>query len=216
MRIPISREAVRFLLPLVILAVSLMVFHLWALGWLFFFLALFVLFFFRDPERRIPEDPSLLLSPADGRVVRVEEYSHPELGSRRRISIFLSVFNVHINRFPMAGRITRIQYFPGRFLAAFRPEASQQNERNTLEIQSGETLIQVTQIAGLIARRIVCWKKPGDAVARGERFGLIRFGSRVDLDLPKELEILVKIGDSLRGGRDVVARSKKAMTAPLP
>ncbi len=210
MRIPISGESIRFLLPLLLLSAALALFQQWAICSVALFLAAFVLFFFRDPERRFPEDPTLLLSPADGRVVRIEEYIHPEFGPRRKVSIFLSVFNVHINRFPCSGKISRMQYFPGKFMAAFKKEASLENERNTLEIENGIHHILVTQIAGLIARRIVCWKKTGDEVSRGERFGLIRFGSRVDLDLPRDLQILVRIGDTVRGGKDAMARFEKS------
>jgi len=207
-RIPIAREAIPFIIPLLAASVLWLLLQLWALSVLFFLLGAFVLFFFRDPRRSIPAEDNLLVSPADGRVVRITAYQDPQLGARRKISIFLSIFNVHINRFPFSGMVQHTQYFPGRFLAAFRHQASEENERNTLEIHNQQMIVRVTQIAGLIARRIVCWKKSGDRAIRGERFGLIRFGSRVDLDLPGDLEILVKVGDHIHGGSDVVAKVK--------
>jgi phosphatidylserine decarboxylase len=178
----------------------------WILVPLFLLLAGFCAFFFRDPERVIPADPALMVSPADGRVVRITTIQDDHGHTLQRISIFLSVFNVHINRLPLDGRIADIRYSRGKYLAAFNHKASEENERNCLWLTYGGRTFRITQIAGLIARRIVCWKKPGDEVRKGERFGLIRFGSRVDLDLPEEAEILVKIGDRVRGGSSVVAR----------
>jgi phosphatidylserine decarboxylase len=168
-------------------------------------LALFVFSFFRDPERVIPVDAGAVVSPGDGRVVVVtEEENAGRLG--KRVSIFLAVWNVHVNRSPAAGTITKMEYRPGKFLAAMRERASVENEQNvfTLSTEAGE--IAFKQIAGLIARRVVSWKKIGDKVARGERIGLVRFGSRVDLWVPKEAEILVKVGDNVKGGSSVLAR----------
>lgn len=172
----------------------------------FLILALFVAFFFRDPHRVIPADASLVVSPADGKVVRIQKASYDGLGPCHRISIFLSVFNVHINRIPIDGRITDIQYRRGKFIGAFNHRASDENEQNSLWIRHENRTFRVTQIAGLIARRIVCWKKPEDPASRGERFGLIRFGSRVDLDLPEDVELLVKVGDHVKGGGTAVGR----------
>jgi phosphatidylserine decarboxylase len=168
-------------------------------------LALFVFSFFRDPERVIPSEPGALVSPGDGRVVVVTEEDHAGRPGKR-VSIFLAVWNVHVNRSPAAGTITKMEYRPGKFLAAMRERASVENEQNvfTLSTEAGEIVFK--QIAGWIARRVVSWKKAGERVARGERIGLVRFGSRVDLWVPKEAEILVKVGENVKGGSSVLAR----------
>src|ERR1700675_4289542 len=168
-------------------------------------LALFVFSFFRDPERVIPSEAGMIVSPGDGRVVVVtdeEDAGRPG----KRISIFLAVWNVHVNRAPAAGVITRMEYRPGKFLAAMRERASMENEQNvfTLSTDAGEIVFK--QIAGLIARRVVSWKKVGEKVTRGERIGLVRFGSRVDVWVPKDAEILVKLGENVKGGSSVLAR----------
>src|SRR5216683_5396950 len=168
-------------------------------------LALFVFSFFRDPERVIPAEPGVVVSPGDGRVVVVtdEEY---EGRPGKRVSIFLAVWNVHVNRSPAAGTITKMHYRPGKFLAAMLERASVENEQNvfTLSTEAGEIVFK--QIAGLIARRVVSWKKAGDKVARGERIGLVRFGSRMDVWLPKDAEILVQLGEKVKGGTSLLAR----------
>jgi phosphatidylserine decarboxylase len=168
-------------------------------------LALFVFSFFRDPERVIPTEPGAVVSPGDGRVVVVTEEENAGRPGKR-VSIFLAVWNVHVNRSPAAGTIAKLEYRPGKFLAAMGERASVENEQNvfTLSTEAGEIVFK--QIAGLIARRVVSWKKPGDKVARGERIGLVRFGSRVDLWVPKEAEILVRTGESVKGGSSVLAR----------
>jgi phosphatidylserine decarboxylase len=167
-------------------------------------LAAFVFFFFRDPERVIPADPGAVVSPADGRVLVVTDEENAGRPGKR-ISIFLAIWNVHVNRSPAAGVISKLQYCPGKFFAAMREYASTENEQNVISLatQSGEIIFK--QIAGLIARRVVCWKKPGDRVARGERIGLVRFGSRADLWLPREAEIFTKVGDRVKGGSSIVA-----------
>jgi phosphatidylserine decarboxylase len=168
-------------------------------------LALSVFSFFRDPERVIPTEAGAVVSPGDGRVVVVTEEDNAGRPGKR-VSIFLAVWNVHVNRSPAAGRIAKLEYRPGKFLAAMREQASVENEQNvfTLSTEAGEIVFK--QIAGLIARRVVSWKKQGDKVARGERIGLVRFGSRVDLWVPKEAEILVRTGESVKGGSSVLAR----------
>jgi phosphatidylserine decarboxylase len=179
------------------------------------FLALFVFSFFRDPERVIPSEAGAVVSPGDGRVVVVtDEESAGRPG--KRISIFLAVWNVHVNRSPATGTITKLEYRPGKFLAAMRERASVENEQNvfTLSTDAGELVFK--QIAGWIARRVVSWKKQGDKVARGERIGLVRFGSRVDVWVPKEAEILVRLGENVKGGASVLARwTGKAATSKL-
>ena len=168
-------------------------------------LAIFVFSFFRDPERVIPAEPGAIVSPGDGRVVVVTD-EEDEGRPGKRISIFLAVWNVHVNRAPAAGVITKMEYRPGKFLAAMRERASMENEQNvfTLSTDAGEMVFK--QIAGLIARRVVSWKKEGERVARGERIGLVRFGSRVDVWVPKDAEILVKLGENVKGGSSVLAR----------
>ncbi len=165
-------------------------------------LGLFVLLFFRDPERVAPAGEGTILAPADGRVTAVEQ--GPDGG---RISIFLSLFDCHINRSPVAGTVSGARHTPGRFHPAWQGRASSENERNHLVITSeGGSAYGVTQVAGLLARRIVCRKRPGDPVGKGERIGLIRFGSRTDLDLPAGVRLEVAVGDRVRGGLTVVAR----------
>jgi phosphatidylserine decarboxylase len=176
-----------------------------AFGIPLFLLAAFCLYFFRDPDRTIP-DGAVAVSPADGKVVAVRK----DDPSSSRISIFLNVFDVHVNRAPIAGAITKIEYTKGQFLVASREVASSQNERNTFTIEGQGTRVGFSQIAGLIARRIVCYKKTGDQVAKGERVGLIKFGSRVDVFLGPEWEIAVKPGDRVAGGSSVLARRREA------
>src|SRR6267378_1535536 len=168
-------------------------------------LAVFAFSFFRDPERVIPAEPGAVVSPGDGRVVVVTDEEYQDRPGKR-VSIFLAVWNVHVNRSPAAGTITKMDYRPGKFLAAMMERASLENEQNvfTLSTEAGEIVFK--QIAGLIARRVVSWKKIGDKVARGERIGLVRFGSRVDLWVPKDAEILVKVGENVKGGSTVLAR----------
>jgi phosphatidylserine decarboxylase len=169
------------------------------------FLALFVFSFFRNPNRVIPGEPGLIVSPADGRVVVVQDEAfHGRPG--KRISIFLAVWNVHVNRSPAAGKIARMEYKPGKFLAAWAEKASFENEQNIFVLASEHGEIMFKQIAGYIARRVVSWKKAGDYVLRGERIGLVRFGSRVDLWLPANAEIAVRIGENVKGGSSVLAR----------
>jgi phosphatidylserine decarboxylase len=166
---------------------------------------LFVLYFFRDPDRAVPADPAAVVSPADGRVVEIVEESLE--GRRgRRLSVFLSIWDVHVNRAPLAGRIERLEYRPGRFYAALRARASTENEQNVIYLETERGRIVCKQIAGWIARRVLCWKAEGDRVARGERIGMIRFGSRVDLWLPAEAEIAVERGQHVRAGASVLAR----------
>lgn len=166
--------------------------------------ALFIFFFFRDPERTIPSDLGAIVSPADGRVVVVTD--EDQLGQPgKRISIFLAIWNVHVNRAPEAGIISKLEYCPGKFYAAMQERASTQNEQNVISLDTNRGEIMFKQIAGLIARRVVCWKKTGDHVARGERIGLVRFGSRADLWLPRDAEIVAKVGDHVKGGASVLA-----------
>lgn len=170
-------------------------------------LALFCIWFFRDPRRAVPQGENLLVSPADGKVVDISRTEEQRFLKKPavKISIFLNVFNVHVNRVPVAGKVVGIFYNAGRFFAANVPKASLENEQNAivLETATGKRVVCI-QIAGLIARRIICWIKEGSALSRGERFGLIRFGSRVDLFLPIETEILISEGDHVKGGETIL------------
>jgi phosphatidylserine decarboxylase len=168
-------------------------------------LAAFVFYFFRDPERAIPGEANAIVAPADGRVVVVTDEDHDGRPGKR-ISIFLAIWNVHVNRSPAAGTITKMNYCPGKFAAAMRECASTENEQNVISLGTPAGEIMFKQIAGLIARRVVCWKKVGDVLQRGERIGLVRFGSRADLWLPRDSEILVKVGDHVKGGSSILAR----------
>src|SRR6266571_3630179 len=172
-----------------------------------FVLALFCLYFFRDPDRSIPSG-SVAVSPADGKVVAVKI----ESPAVTRVSIFLNVFDVHVNRAPISGKITDVRYHKGQFLAASREEASSQNEQNTVTVEGDGTRVRFKQIAGLIARRIVFNKKVGDTVAAGERIGMIKFGSRVDVEFGPEWEILVKPGMRVAAGSSVIARRARMGT----
>jgi phosphatidylserine decarboxylase len=175
-------------------------------------LLVFVVSFFRDPERKIPVDADALVSPADGTVTHVDEVDEPDFPGGRafRISIFLSIFNVHVNRVPRNGRVTRIRYFPGEFLDARDKECAVRNEQLWLDLEEDGTHrpIRVKQISGAIARRIVCWVRSGEQVERGQRFGMIKFGSRTELLVPagESLDVLVKVGDKVKGACTALAR----------
>jgi len=168
--------------------------------------ALFMAYFFRDPHRAAPADETLVVAPADGRVTRVSPLDPSDPKSPTVVSIFLSVFDVHINRAPIAGEVTDVTYTKGRFVIATRDEASLVNEQNSLTIKGPRVTVVCKQIAGVLARRIVCWTKPGDTLALGERFGLIKFSSRTDLILPAEIEVTTQVGERVRGGISVVGR----------
>jgi phosphatidylserine decarboxylase len=162
-------------------------------------------FFFRDPDRTAPSGPGVILAPADGRVMDVRAaVEDPFVGPAQAVSIFLSPLDVHVNRSPLAGLVVDVEYRPGEKLAAYRAEASERNERTTISIQGEAARVVVRQIAGVLARRIVCRVRPGDKLASGERFGLIKFGSRTDLIVPASVQLRVKTGDRVRGGETVM------------
>ena len=169
-----------------------------------YLLAAFCLYFFRNPERVIPDGP-VAVCPADGKVVQILSLED----GTRRVSIFLNIFDVHVNRSPISGSIVEQQYRPGRFHMAQKEAASLENEQNTITIENAETRVVVKQIAGLIARRIVCNKGVGDKLKKGERFGLIKFGSRTDTFLGPEWVLAVQTGDRVRGGSSILARLEK-------
>ncbi len=208
--IPVAAEGWPFILPLAVMTALL-----FALGWkqtgsVALVLTLFVLFFFRDPERTVPEGRGVVVSPADGRVIVIKDIFEPTYLRQdvKQISIFLSVFNVHVNRSPVEGTVELVRYNPGKFHVASVDKASLDNEQTAMVIASGQNRILVKQIAGLIARRIVCYAKAGDTIKRGDRYGLIRFGSRVDIFVPKNADIKVRLGDRIKGARDVIAVMK--------
>ena len=207
---PMHPEGWRFVA--IFAAVTLLLFWLWTpLGWLGVLLTIWCYYFFRDPVRSVPQGEGLILSPADGVVSLIEPaVPPPELGlgpqSLLRVSVFMSVFNCHVNRMPIAGKIAAIAYRPGKFVSASLDKASSDNERNSLAIEmaDGRKLV-VVQIAGLVARRIVCWGRVGQSLRTGDRFGLIRFGSRLDVYLPAGVAPLVALGQTMIAGETVLA-----------
>ena len=210
MRIPIAKDGYMFITPLVIFTLGVCALSwFWAAGF-FGGLLLFVTWFFRDPERVIPEDPNAIVSPGDGRIVEIVPEKDPllEKDGYTRISVFLNVFNVHVNRVPIAGKIQAYRYNKGKFLNASSHKASMDNEQSAILLNNGHVTILVKQIAGLIARRIVCWAKEGDEFQRGQRYGLIRFGSRMDVFVPEGTEIKVAIGDVVSGGSSIIGYLK--------
>ena len=205
----LAPEGAVFVFPLAGLTVLSALVGWWALTALGLLLTVGVALFFRDPERIVPQTPGTVVSPADGRVVEIVA----ENAQTQRISIFLSVLDVHINRAPYGGTVRTVVYTPGKFLAAYRQEASSVNAANTVTIEDhGRTFI-VKQIAGVLARRIVCRVRPGDVLEKGQRYGLIRFGSRTDLLLPAAAEIVVQVGDVVRGGETILAFLKEPLGA---
>ncbi len=204
----IAREGWPYVGALLVLGAALLALRLPWPGGILVGLGLFTAFFFRDPERRVPQDKGLVVSPADGKVVQVipAPAGNPLGPDSTQISIFLSIFDVHINRAPIAGAIEKIEYHQGEFLPAFDDKASLRNEQNAVTVRDGDRRVAFKQIAGLIARRIVLRKKIEEKVARGERVGLIKFGSRVDVFLPKGCEARVKLGDRVSGGASVLAQ----------
>ena len=205
MKIPIAREGFVFVVPLLVITVLMFLISFYWATAIFGLGFLFVTWFFRDPERRIPNEPNVIVSPADGKITEIVTENEPINGKLcKRVTIFLSVFNVHVNRVPIGGTIEDIRYNPGKFLAAFNPKASMDNEQNLILINNGRTHIFVKQIAGLIARRIVCWPKKGDHYESGQRYGLIRFGSRVDILLPENTKLSITCGDKVSGGKSII------------
>ena len=172
----------------------------------FWLIAAFVIQFFRDPARPIPQEANAVLSPADGRIVKVEKVRDPYADrDALLISVFMNVFNVHSNRASVDGTVTKVQYFPGAFVNADLDKASTENERNAVVIDSNGTTITLVQVAGLIARRILCYVKPGDVLTRGQRYGFIRFGSRVDVYLPLTAQPKVALGDKVSATTTILA-----------
>ncbi|MEO7660059.1 MAG: phosphatidylserine decarboxylase [Pyrinomonadaceae bacterium] len=197
-------EGIPFVSIPAVIAAIFGLFQLWPAAVAFALLAIFMLYFFRDPHREVPQAEGLIVSAADGRVTRIESRENQKF-----ISVFLSPLDVHINRSPITGSITKISYIKGKKMPATSENASLVNERNSLLIEGEDLTVTCTQIAGILARRIVCWPKVGDKLERGQRFGLIKFGSRTDILMPANFEILVKVGDRVLGGETVIARKIK-------
>jgi phosphatidylserine decarboxylase len=202
------KEGLYFFLPFLVIAAvffylfngSLNMTYIY-LGIASFFFGCLIMLFFRDPERKIPQGENLIVSPADGKVVNIENKNDMKV-----ISIFLSIFDVHINRIPVSGEINRLKYKKGKFKAAFNRKASDVNERFEIEIKTDKGNVIVHQIAGVLARRVVCRLSEGQAVKTGERFGMIRFGSRVDLFLPSNAELEVAMGQRVKGAKTIIGR----------
>ena len=201
----IVRESIPYIVVPVLLGVAAAVLGYWYVGAVLFLLALFMAYFFRDPKRVPPTDPDVVVSPADGRVTRIGPGA-ADADASTVISIFLSPLDVHINRSPIPGKIVDMIYSPGKFLMATNEKASLVNEQNALTIQGEKITVTCKQIAGILARRIVCWKGKGDNLGLGERFGMIKFSSRTDVLLPANVKVTVKEGDRVRGGTTVIGR----------
>ncbi len=196
------KEGIPFVAVFALIAAAFGVLQIWPLMIAFALVAAFMLYFFRDPQREVPDDTGLIVSAADGRVTRIENGVDFKL-----VSVFLSPLDVHVNRSPISGKIIEIDYTKGKKMPATSDEASLINERNSLRIEGENITVTVTQIAGILARRIVCWAKTGDNLTRGQKFGLIKFGSRTDIRMPLNVEIEVKVGDRVKGGETIIARA---------
>ncbi len=195
------KDGIPFVLIPLFIAAGFALFQIWFAVGLFVALALFMAYFFRDPKRVIPTEADIIVSSADGKVTRVEERE-----SGKFVSVFLSPVDVHINRAPIAGKVIKVELLPGKKAPATSNQASEINERNAITIEGEKMTVVCTQIVGILARRIVCWSKTGDNLSLGEKYGLIKFGSRTDLLMPKTVEILVKVGDRVVGGETIIAK----------
>lgn len=208
-RIPVAKEGYPFIFLGVFFTVTMALLQITSLSVFGFILTTLILYFFRDPQRIVPADPKFVVAPADGFVIEIKEMSHPEIEELsigyRRVSIFMTVFDVHVNRAPCSGRIVKVHHEPGKFIAAQKPHAPLKNERNTVVIETDQgSRIVVVQVAGLIARRIVFWYQEGDTVRKGQRIGMIRFGSRVDLYVPAMWEVKVTRGQRVKAGETIL------------
>jgi phosphatidylserine decarboxylase len=206
----VAREGLKFILPALVLALVCLALRWWLLFALFLVLSSAFAFFFRDPERVPPAGDGRLVAPADGRVLAIEyPASPPRLGSPvTRITVFLSLLDVHVTRAPVSGTVGRVEYRPGKFHPAYRPEAGEHNESCALEIRGGPADVFLRQIVGVAARRIKCFVRPADRVVRGQRIGLMYFGSRIELDLPPGTEVKVGLSQKVRAGETVIAEVK--------
>ena len=196
-----AKEGLPFVLVPALIAMLLAYFQLWIFAAVLAAIALFMAYFFRDPYRESPEGEGLIVAGADGTVTRIDETDEGKL-----VSVFMSPLDVHINRSPIAGKVTKAEYIRGRKAPATSNTASFTNERNSLTISGEQFTVRCTQIAGIMARRIVCWSKEGDELKRGQKFGLIKFSSRTDVLMPSNTELMVKIGDHVKGGETILGR----------
>lgn len=209
--VPIVKEGLPFLFISLIASIAFWVGGFWPISLLFLGLTLFIAFFFRNPERLAPVGAHLVCSPADGKVIFIgpateNEFLNEEM---QKVSVFMSLFNVHVNRVPIDATVKNMKHHRGRFMAASEDRASEENERNCILLETGKgTKMVLVQVAGLVARRIVCYPAVGAFLLKGQRFGLIRFGSRCDIYFPKSAQILVKMGDNVLGGETLLAELK--------
>jgi phosphatidylserine decarboxylase len=206
--VSIVREGIVYILVPGALTIVFVLLGFWPLGIVFGILAAFMAFFFRDPKREIPTGPDVVVAPADGLVTRVQPIEEGKDHSATLVSIFLSPLDVHINRAPISGKITDVSYTRGKFLMATDERASLVNEQNALTIQGEKITVVCKQIAGILARRIVCWKQAGERVALGERFGMIKFSSRTDILMPESVDVLVTKGQRVKGGTTIIGRMR--------
>jgi len=206
--VSIVREGIVYVLVPGALMILFLVLGFWTLGIVFAILAAFMAFFFRDPKREAPTETDVVVAPADGLVTRVQPIQEGNDRSATLVSIFLSPLDVHINRAPISGKITDVSYTQGKFLMATDERASLVNEQNAITIQGEKITVVCKQIAGILARRIVCWKQAGERVALGERFGMIKFSSRTDILLPESVDVLVTKGQRVQGGTTIIGRMR--------
>jgi phosphatidylserine decarboxylase len=204
-KLRIVRDSIPYIVVPVVLAVLFLVFGLWYVAVFFLLIAGFMAYFFRDPKRIPPDDPNIVVAPADGRVTQIKSLAN-DSSTGTLISIFLSPLDVHINRSPIAGRVTNISHTHGKFLMATNQKASLVNEQNELVIQGEKVTVICKQIAGILARRIVCWARKGDNLELGERFGMIKFSSRTDVILPQNVSVTISEGKRVQGGVTVIGR----------
>ncbi len=206
-KIPVAREGYLLIIVLALIALLLTLAGMIYSAIFSLAISLFMIYFFRNPEREIPEDERAVVAPADGKVIRIEKVREENYlkAEAHKVSIFMSVFNVHINRIPFSARVLEVGYHPGRFFVASLDKASISNERQSILLETGENKrLLLNQIAGVVARRIVCHARKGDYFKKGQRFGMVRFGSRVELFLPLETELTVREGDRVKGGQSIV------------
>ena len=205
----IAPEGNLFILPFSVITI-LTVLYAWITSttmvpsYVLLILLVFLLVFFRDPNRKCPTDENIIIAPADGKIIKIEDVDDPNIGSAVLVSIFLSVFNVHINRMPINGQFSNVKHHHGKFLAAFDHKASDENERTEILITSKIGNIKLKQVAGLVARRILCYAKPRETMELGDRLGFIRFGSRTDLIVPKHVTLKVELGQNVTGNRTII------------
>lgn len=195
------KEGIPFILIPIVIALIFGFFQIWIGVAIFIGLTLFMAFFFRDPKRTVPTEADIIVSAADGKVTRVEDRENGKF-----VSVFLSPMDVHINRAPIAGKVIKVELLQGKKAPATSNEASQTNQRNAITIEGEKMTVVCTQIVGILARRIVCWSKTGDNLELGEKYGLIKFGSRTDLLMPLNVEVLVKVGDKVVGGETIIGK----------